>query len=59
MGKRNIHELIVLPEGLEFKAEVPFHADIVKTIVALANDTGKIWSNTKCGLGYGGRNKTV
>ena len=42
MGKSNIHELIVQPEGrrLEFKAEVPSHADIVKTIVAFANDAG-------------------
>ena len=36
----NIKEILSQPEGrrLEFKAELPVHSDLAKTVVAFAND---------------------
>ena len=38
----NIKEILSQPEGrrLEFKAELPVHSDLAKTVVAFANDAG-------------------
>lgn len=38
----NIKEILNQPEGrrLEFKAELPEHSDLAKTVVAFANDAG-------------------
>ena len=38
----NIQEILNQPEGrrLEFKAELPEHSDLAKTMIAFANDAG-------------------
>lgn len=38
----SIEEILKQPEGrrLEFKAELPEHSDLAKTVVAFANDAG-------------------
>lgn len=38
----NLQEILNQPEGrrLEFKAELPEHSDLAKTMIAFANDAG-------------------